>query len=247
VRVQVLQHVPFEGIGSIQKWMDARGAEVSTTRFFEPSALPKPRDLDWLIVMGGPMSVNDESVHTWLPGEKRLIAQAIQAGKTVLGICLGAQLIASALGARVFPNQHKEIGWFPVRRSPGGDLEIARLFEDGTEVFHWHGETFDLPSGAVGFLHSDACRNQAFVFGSRVVGLQFHIETTPLSAASLIENSRDELVSGPYVHTEAEMLARPERFARANALMDEVLESLLPRTRADRCWSSGEGLHGGSA
>ena len=225
MRVQVLQHVPFEGIGSIQGWMDARGAVVSTTRLFEPSALPTPRDFDWLIVMGGPMSVNDESVHAWLQPEKRLIAHAIQAGKTVLGICLGAQLVASALGARVFPNPHKEIGWFPVRRSPSGDTEIARLFEDA-EVFHWHGETFDLPPGAVGFLRSDACRNQAFLIGSRAVGLQFHVETTLQSAALLIENSREELVTAPYIQTEAEMLARPERFARANTLMDSVLEIL---------------------
>lgn len=226
MRVRVLQHVPFEGIGSIQSWMDARGAEVFTTRLFEPSPLPALRDFDWLIVMGGPMSVNDESVHAWLPPEKRLIAQAIQAGKSVLGICLGAQLIASALGAGVIPNLHKEIGWFPVRRWPGADTKIARLFENGAEVFHWHGETFDLPTGAVGFLQSDACGNQAFLIGSQVVGLQFHLETTPQSAASLIENSRDELAAGPYIQTEAEMLARPERFARANMLMDSVLNAM---------------------
>jgi len=226
VRVHVLQHVPFEGIGSIQGWMDANGAVVSTTRLFEPSALPTPRDFDWLIIMGGPMSVNDESVHTWLPPEKRLVAQAIQAGKTVLGICLGAQLVASALGARVIKNPYKEIGWFPVHRWPGADTGIARLFEDGDEVYHWHGETFDMPAGAVGFLQSDACRNQAFLIGNRVVGLQFHIETTPQSAALLIENSRAELVAGPCIQTEAEMLARPERFARANTLMDSVLNAM---------------------
>lgn len=222
----MLQHVPFEGIGSIQTWMDARSAVVSTTRLFEQDEMPAPSGFDWLIVMGGPMSVNDESVHAWLPAEKGLIAGAIQEGKTVLGICLGAQLIASALGARVIPNPDKEIGWFPVRRWPGADSEIARLFDDGTEVFHWHGETFDLPAGAVGFLQSDACRNQAFSIGSRVVGLQFHIETTPRSAASLIENSRDELVTGPYIQTEAEMLAQPGRFPRVNRLMDAVLEIL---------------------
>jgi len=229
VRVHVLQHVPFEGIGSIQRWMDVNGAVVSTTRLFEPSALPTPRDFDWLIIMGGPMSVNDESVCTWLPPEKHLILQAIQAGKTVLGICLGAQLVASVLGARVVTNLHKEIGWFPIRRWPGADTEIARLFENGDEVYHWHGETFDLPSGAVGFLQSDACRNQAFLIGDKVVGLQFHIETTPQSAALLIENSRAELAAGPYIQTEAEMLARPERFARANRLMDFVLNAMGKR------------------
>lgn len=226
MRVQVLQHVPFEGLGSIQRWMDARNAVVSTTRFFEPNVLPTPSHFDWLIVMGGPMSVNDEQVHAWLQPEKRLIAQAIRAGKTVLGICLGAQLIASALGARVFANPQKEIGWFPVHHLPGGDTEIARIFEDGIEVFHWHGETFDLPPGAVGFLCSDACRNQAFVIGTKVVGLQFHLETTPRSAALLIENSRNELTAGPFVQTEAQMLARPDRFLRINRVMDTLLESL---------------------
>ncbi len=226
MRIQVLQHVPFEGIGSIQGWVDATGAALSTTRLFEPAALPAPNDFDWLIVMGGPMSVNDESAHSWLSSEKRLIARSIEAGKTVIGICLGAQLIASALGAWVIANPHKEIGWFPVRRSPGGDTEIARLFEDGVEVFHWHGETFDLPAGAVGFLQSDACMNQAFLIGSKVLGLQFHIETTPQSAALLIENSREELIPGPYIQTEAQMLARPERFARANSLMDSVLNAM---------------------
>jgi GMP synthase-like glutamine amidotransferase len=226
LRIQVLQHVPFEGIGSIQAWGEARGAALSTRRLFEPGPLPVPRDFDWLIVMGGPMSVNDESTHAWLVPEKRLIASAVEAGKTVLGICLGAQLIASALGARVFPNPRKEIGWFPVRRSPGSHGAMAGLFAAETEVFHWHGETFDLPPGAVGFLESEACRNQAFMIGRRVLGLQFHIEATPQGAKLLIDNSREDLVPGPYIQTEAEMLAHPERFARINALMDCVLDAL---------------------
>jgi GMP synthase-like glutamine amidotransferase len=226
MRVQVLQHVPFEGIGSMQGWLDSHGAIVSTTRLFEPHELPRPRDFDWLIVMGGPMSVNDEGVHPWLRAEKRLIARSIQDGKRVLGICLGAQLIASALGGRVFRNPQKEIGWFPVRAWPGPIGELARLFDEGTEVFHWHGETFDLPAGAAGFLQSDACRNQAFKSGDRVAGLQFHLETTLQGAAALIENSREEIVPGPTIQTEAEMLARPERFARINSLMDSVLDAL---------------------
>lgn len=227
VRVQVLQHVPFEGIGSIQSWMDARGIAVSTARLFEGAALPRPDDLDWLIVMGGPMSVNDEAVYPWLKAEKLLISQAIEAGKTVLGICLGAQLIASALGARVFPDACKEIGWFPVRRVKGAEAsEIAPVFADGLDVFHWHGETFDLPRGAAGFLESDSCANQAFSMGSRVLGLQFHLETTPNSAASLIESSRAEIVPSPTIQTESEMLARPGRFAAINRQMDALLSAL---------------------
>jgi GMP synthase-like glutamine amidotransferase len=226
MRVQVLQHVPFEGVGSIQLWMDARGISVIASRLYEGAALPRPAELDWLIVMGGPMSVNDENLHSWLRPEKQFIAQCIEAGKIVLGICLGAQLIASALGARVFPNARKEIGWFPVRRTPGSYVELARLFADAPEVFHWHGDTFDLPNDAVGFLRSDACLNQAFVLGEKVVGLQFHLETTPQGAAALIENCRDEIAPGPTIQTESEMMAQPERFARINKLMGFVLENL---------------------
>lgn len=224
MKVQVLQHVPFEGIGSIQPWMDAHGITVTTTRLFNEPALPVPGAFDWLIIMGGPMSANDEAVHPWLRPEKRLIARAIAGGKTVLGICLGAQLIASALGARVFPNACKEIGWFPVRRPKAGPVpDLARLFVDGIEVFHWHGETFELPRGAVRFLESDACGNQAFAIGNRVAGLQFHLETTPESAASLIRNSRNEIVPSATIQTRSEMLARPKRFNRINAVMDSVL------------------------
>jgi len=229
MRVQVLQHVPFEGIGSIQNWMDQRGAHLSTARLFEGALLPAPGDFDWLIVMGGPMSVNDEAVHPWLHSEKRLIAQAIEERKTVLGICLGAQLIASALDARVFPNGSKEIGWFPVRRTAGTDSALARLFPRSAEVFHWHGETFDLPRGALRFLESDACANQAFAIGERVIGLQFHLETTRESALALIENSRAEIIPGPTIQTEEGMLEKPQRFAAINRLMDSVLDYLVRR------------------
>jgi GMP synthase-like glutamine amidotransferase len=226
VRVQVLQHVPFEGIGSIQPWMDLNRALVSTTRLFAGETLPLPDDFDWLVVMGGPMSVNDEKAHAWLRPEKRLIAGAVKSGKTVLGICLGAQLIASALGARVYPNASKEIGWFPVRRTGPVTVEIAHLFPDDIEVFHWHGETFDLPKGATMFLESQACANQAFAVGRKVIGLQFHLETTPQSALAMIENSRDEIVPGPTIQTEQEMMAAPGRFAAINRLMDSVLHCL---------------------
>jgi GMP synthase-like glutamine amidotransferase len=218
--------VSFEGIGSMQAWLELNGAAVYTTRLFAGETLPLPDDFDWLVVMGGPMSVNDEKAHAWLRPEKRLIRKAIKSGKTVLGICLGAQLIASALGAPVYPNASKEIGWFPVRKSAPVNGEPASLFPDDTEVFHWHGETFDPPKGATMFLESQACANQAFTVGPRVVALQFHLETTPQAAAEMIQNSREEIVPGPTIQTEQEMLARPGRFAAANKLMDSILQYL---------------------
>jgi len=235
MRVHCFQHVPFEGLGSITGWLESRAARVTSTRFFAESRLPGMADIDWLIVLGGPMSANDEESCPWLGREKRFIAEAVAGGKIVLGICLGAQLIASALGARVYPNPQPEIGWFPIERT--GPAEIAlpgRVFAppaDGNaqaraDVFHWHGETFDLPPGALGFARSEACENQAFVIGDRVVGFQFHLETTPMAARAMIAACGSELVPGRFVQTEEQILAAMENFDRINALMAGVLESL---------------------
>jgi GMP synthase-like glutamine amidotransferase len=227
MNVHILQHVPFEGPAAIEQWLAGTSATVSFTRFFEAPALPDLRHVDWLIVMGGPMSANDEDVFPWLRAEKQFIADAIAAERLVLGVCLGAQLIASALGSAVYANAEKEIGWFPVERVPGHASDpVARIFPDRAEVFHWHGETFDLPPGARNFARSDACVQQAFSLGERVVGLQFHLETTPSSLKALVDNCPDDLVPGRLVQTEAEMTGRRDRFENANRLMRAVLETL---------------------
>ena len=233
MNVHWFQHVPFEGLGSIQPWLEEHGAQVTVTRLYQDARLPDPDDLDWLIVMGGPMSVNDEAIHHWLPAEKRFIADAISGGVAVLGVCLGAQLIASCLGARVYRNSRPEIGWFPVEKTvptgqggPSGSGAAAAWLPETSVVFHWHGETFDLPSGARQVARSRGCENQAFTLGTRVIGLQFHMEATPASARAMIDAGRSELVPGPYVQQEGEILADAGRFARANALMSALLETL---------------------
>lgn len=235
MRVHTLQHVPFEGPGSIGPWLDARGARVATARLYaEPTpSLPDPDELDWLVVMGGPMSANDEAEHPWLAAEKRFIRETIQAGRVVLGICLGAQLVAAALGARVFRNDEPEIGWFPVEPAEGAEASpFAPLLARPREVLHWHGDTFELPEGAVHLARSAACANQAFSWGDRVLGLQFHLEMTPEGAAALADHCAGELVPGhPWVQSREQILARPERFAQAHAAMAEVLEQLLAATR----------------
>jgi GMP synthase-like glutamine amidotransferase len=229
MRCHLFQHVPFEGLGSIGPWLAARDVRVTSTRFFEERPqLPAADAFDLLVVMGGPMSVNDETRLPWLRDERRLVAEAVAGGKAVLGICLGAQLIARALGARVFPNAQKEIGWFPVFGERDATDPLA--FPHAFTAFHWHGETFDLPPGAVRLAHSAACANQAFRFGERVVGLQFHLETTPASADALIDHCRDELVPGPFVQTEAELRAAgAARYAEVNARMAALLAALLSR------------------
>ena len=226
MKVQVLQHVPFEGPGSMAGWLAARRIEVGVTRLFAGDPLPGADEIDGLIAMGGPMSVNDEHELPWLRPEKQLVREAVDRGLPVLGVCLGAQLIASTLGARVYPGPAKEIGWFPIHGVPS----VAPAFQFPGEclAFHWHGETFDLPPGAVRLASSAGCANQAFQVGRRAIALQFHLETTPASAAALVEHCRDELVPGPYVQTERELLAAPaDRYAAVNGLMEGVLGYLL--------------------
>jgi GMP synthase-like glutamine amidotransferase len=230
MRVHYLQHVAFEGLGSIGPWLHARGASVRATKLYDGETPPAACDFDWLIVMGGPMSIHDEHVYPWLDAEKRCIADAIAASKAVLGICLGAQLIANALGQRVFSNHEAEIGWFPVRPPERpADSPFTAAFSRPIEVFHWHGQTFDLPAGAVHLAQSDACRNQAFCVDDRILALQFHLETTPESAKALVEHCGDELVSTPFVQTAAEILGDPTRYERINASMGAVLELLAER------------------
>jgi len=226
VRVHVLQHVPFEGLGSIEAWLSQRQAHVTFTHFYEASAALPPLDgIDLLIALGGPMSVNDEAQLPWLRPEKRFVAEAIAGGKAVLGICLGSQLMASALGAAVYPGPHKEIGWFPLLAEPAVVSSFA--FPASRDVFHWHGETFDLPPGAVHLARSAGCRHQAFQIGRRAIGLQCHLETTPESARAILEHCGDELVPTRYIQTAAELPNVPaERYAGINALMAEVLDYL---------------------
>ncbi len=161
MRVHVFQHVPFEGLGAIEPWLAARNAQITWSRFFADAAIPSVRDYEWLIVMGGPMSVNDEAKLPWLRDEKRAIVAAIDAGKTVLGVCLGAQLIANACGAAVTANREREIGWWPIERVAGADAHpIGRAFPARADVFHWHGETFELPRGAVQLARSEGARRR---------------------------------------------------------------------------------------
>ena len=226
MRAHYLQHVPFEGLGSMESWLQNAGYEMSCTRFFESGVLPPVDSFDLLVIMGGPMSVNDEQAYPWLVNEKLFIQSVVEAGIPTLGVCLGAQLIASALGGDVFPNTVKEIGWWPIEavdEASSSEPSTFRFPRD-IDVFHWHGETFSLPDGAIRTAQSRGCQNQAFQFGGHVIGLQFHLETTPASARAIVESCRDELVAGEFIQTEVEMLSvPPERYEAINRTMGEVL------------------------
>ena len=227
MRLHCLQHVPFEDLAAIAPWAHARGWTVTTTRLYNGDPLPELDDFEWLVIMGGPMNIFDEADHPWLAVETGFIARAVAADKTVLGICLGAQLLAHCLGARVTRGAHAEIGWFPVGKAPEADrTAVGRVLPAEFTAFHWHGDTFGLPEGASSLGSSAACACQGFVYGKRAVGLQFHLETTAASAAALIENCGTEIGDGPYEQTGEEMLADPERFKRLNAHLKAMLDAL---------------------
>ncbi|MEE4607900.1 MAG: type 1 glutamine amidotransferase [Desulfobacteraceae bacterium] len=225
MRLHYLQHVPFEDPAGIFHWAEARGVPMTRSRLYDTPSLPVVADFDALLIMGGPMNIYEDDRYRWLGPEKRLIAEAITAGRIVVGICLGAQLIADALGAPVQPNLWREIGWLPVRRSESAGV-LGGALPAVWEAVHWHGDTFELPEGALHLASSTACARQAFVYDDRVLALQFHLETTPDSARALIAHCGHEIDGGPFVQTAAGMLADPARFARANALLYRLMDRL---------------------
>jgi GMP synthase (glutamine-hydrolysing) len=228
MQLHYLQHVPFEPPGSIERWAADRGHELTGTHLYRGEPLPDPDAFDWLIVMGGPMGVHDAGEYPWLREEKRLVERAIDAGRVVVGICLGAQLVAEALGADVYEADEPEVGWFPVEATPAAaDSPVFADLGEAYEAFHWHGDTFDLPAGATRTARTDSCANQAFVYDDRVVGLQFHLESTPGTVADLLANT-DDLPDGRFVQDAATIR---ERTGRTDAL-ESRLRTLLDNLEA---------------
>jgi GMP synthase (glutamine-hydrolysing) len=227
MNIHYLQHVPFEGPGNIMDWVRRGRHTLGATRFYCGDPLPAVETLDLLVVMGGPMNIYEEANYPWLVDEKRFIEQAIAAGRRVLGVCLGAQLVADVLGAKVYANTDKEIGWFPVETTEAASGNgLFAAFPRRIEVFHWHGDTFDIPAGGVHVARSTGCANQAFVYDERVVGLQFHLETTPASALQIIAHSANEIVEGRNIQTPQAMLTDARGFDAINRAMQELLDRL---------------------
>lgn len=231
-RALILKHVPFEGPAAIGDWLASEGFETRTLLLSEPHTLPALDEIDWLIVMGGPMGANDEATCPWMAAEKRLIRDAIDNGRTVIGICLGAQLIASVLGAPVTRNPAPEIGWFPIQPTVDCPQEISLLFRDMPKVLHWHGDTFALPDGARHLFASEACDNQGYLYADRVLGLQCHLECDADTLAGLCYHCADELTPDTWVQ-DAETLQSVSDIALAS-LHERLfaLLALLPRGRA---------------
>lgn len=238
MNVYCLQHATFEGPGYVAAWAAGRGHKITIVRLDAAERLPEAGDVDLLVVMGGPMSVHDEAEYPWLVPEKKLIAQCLGAGKFVLGICLGSQLLAEALGARVYRNRCKEIGWFPVNQCAGKNAE--HLFQDLPQrftAFHWHGETYDQPPGTTHLASSEGCRVQAFEHPS-ALGLQFHLEVTPEGVSGLVRACADDIGSGPYEQTPEQILSATDQCAAGETLLMRIMNGIEAKGS-----QSGHGRH----
>jgi GMP synthase (glutamine-hydrolysing) len=196
-KIWVLQHIHCETLGLIEEALTARGIAAHYIRSFEGEPVPLNMDeAAGLVVMGGPMGVYDHPQFPFLRAEMRLIEQAMKAEKPILGVCLGSQLLAAALGAEVKPGKTKEIGWHPVMLANTAQTDMLWTgIEPSFMAYHWHGDIFDLPRGATALAASALTQYQAFRYGSNVYGLLFHMEVTAGMIGAMVETFSDELRS----------------------------------------------------
>ena len=226
MRIHYLQHVPFEDLANMESWASSRGHALSRTRLFSGERLPPLSSFDWLIIMGGPMNIYEEERYAWLAEEKEFIKKAVYGGKIVLGVCLGAQLISSALGGIVTKNRYQEIGWFPIRLTEEGQAStVFSALPDRFLALHWHGDTFSIPLGASRMAESDACSNQAFILG-KAIGLQFHLESNPESMKYLLDHCAEEIAAGPYVQRPEDLVADQDSYDGLPVLMESLLDRI---------------------
>ncbi len=242
LRIHALYHVDFEELSHIKQWADNRDHSIMVTRFYKNEPLPAQDSFDWLVVMGGPMSIHDESDFQWLADEKSFIQQSINDGKTVIGVCLGAQLIADSLGAKVAPSGIKEVGWLPIQLTEQGLAHplLADLPKNEFTVFHLHGDGFECPKGAMPIATSHTWANQGFVYqtskhkelGTWVLGWQCHFEVTNKSMVDMVSHGQTYIQEAMIDHPDSvqaadEILALGDTsIADNNAWLSTMLDKL---------------------
>ena len=227
MRILYLQHISFEGLGSMENFFVAKGSQLSRTCMYADQSLPSIHEIDALIIMGGPMGVYDEAQYPWLVLEKEFIESVVQRKIPVFGVCLGAQLIASVLGASVQKNHQEEIGWFPVERKLNTPFAMLDKFPQQFDALHWHSDTFAIPSGADNFLQTAGCANQGFIYDQHVLALQFHLEMLPSNVQTIYQECGNQDKEGEYIQGLDAMLAPAEKFQQASRTLEQVLEAFI--------------------
>jgi GMP synthase-like glutamine amidotransferase len=231
MKIHCIIHERFEGIGCIRDWIVLKRHTVSFTCIYNQEAFPNPESFDFLIIMGGSMSVYREDIFPVLVNEKKFIRECIRLNKTIIGICLGAQLLADILGAKVYRGMEKEIGWFPVNMKKETLPHSLQTLPGSIMAFHWHGDTFNLPEKASLFASSQATPNQGFFFGEKILALQFHYEVNGEALIEMIENAGNELSERrPFIQNPDEIIDGLKYVDENNRIMFEILDFLESKT-----------------
>lgn len=245
LRIHALFHTDYEDLSFIKQWANNHQHTITYTRSYNKDPLPALDRFDWLIVMGGPMSVHDKDSHPWLIEEKRLIKQSMDNGKTVIGVCLGAQLIAHCLGASVESADVQEIGWLPIQLTKEAQAHplLQDLPKQPFTVFHWHGDGFDYPKGAIPLATSKAWPNQGFLYqtpqqkalGNWVMAWQCHFEVTKESIVKMVANGNKAIQKGlidspKTVQSPTEIITLGDKYiddnnARLAAMLNRMVDS----------------------
>jgi GMP synthase-like glutamine amidotransferase len=239
LKVHYFQHIAGEGFGSCYEFLKQHQAHITATEFFalpidrslDIEALPLIDDVDLLIIMGGSMSVNDEANFPWLKVEKRWLRRYLAQGKPAIGLCLGGQLIANALGAAVSRNSEQELGWTTVKKVSNRHLDCFSI-PDELNILQWHSETFEIPKGAIRLAENTACHNQMYQLGRNVLGFQFHPEITQEALALFLENDEEiTKFKGPYVQDVTELhRSAKNKFIEGNQLLNKAIEYVLEKS-----------------
>lgn len=225
--IDVLQHAPHEGPGLIANWARENQHQLKIHTLFEENE-HVPKDSDFLIVLGGPMGINDTAEFPWLLEERALIRRLSQQNKPVFGVCLGAQQIAATFGSEITVNKEKEVGWFPIKRTS----EKLAFFPESLDVFHWHQDTFSLPAGATRLFASEGCLNQGFIYGENIIGLQFHFEMEKAGIETILQIDEEFITPGKYVQSID--LMRGKSVPRDNKqMLEAILDYLIKAKPSD--------------
>jgi GMP synthase-like glutamine amidotransferase len=226
MKIHCVRHEPFEGLAIINNWIQSNNHQLSFTHIYLGESFPLIEEFDLLIIMGGTASVYEKERFPWLNVEKKFIQEAIKKGKKILGICLGAQLLADALKGKVYKGPGKELGWFPVEFN-NANLSGFNFLPDKLDVFHWHGDTFDIPPGAIRIGSTKLVKNQGFIFGKNIIALQFHCEMDTEHLRTMIDSAGHELTEGGnYIQSAEEILEKEQLIRASNKLMFDFLDYL---------------------
>ncbi|MAI31946.1 MAG: type 1 glutamine amidotransferase [Rubripirellula sp.] len=234
MRILVIQHSAADSLAAAEKTILELGHEITTIRVDRQDPIPKSVDCDVMIMLGGPYPLTMENRPDWIADEQELVRLYMNGGRRILGICLGAQILASALGAPVRRNAQAELGWHQIRRTSVPSSMVDKSLPSQLTVFQWHRDTFEIPNGAQHLYESDGCRNQAFSLDDRVYGFQFHLEADVRTIRTFLTVSKYRKLAGKGIQNEAEIMAGIDRhLPDQQKHLNFFLAHLLPSPDAD--------------